>query len=227
MKSFKFLLLALFLTVNSMWCFDSTEFEEKMIERFYEEAADSLYNDLIKTVYSKYDTLSEVERVVIRPFNNDKKDKFYASFSAKFNNNPSFKIYERKNIESVLEELAQQNEDYYSADTKSKIGEFTGSQAVISGDTDLNIETTYGKKRIKFTVSAEFHHLESAERIWSKSIELSKKIKYPLYVYIIVLGAAFLLLVLFNFLFRGRVTTFLIVLFILFVFLFSIWFFIL
>jgi len=201
--------------------------EHQYLDELIEESVDFLYISFQEIPLSKTKDRDgkDIEGVGILPFKDDIDDKFHKQLK-RMMTKTKFNVYE-KQIGTLLEEQAIQQQDFYSKDGRVKIGLLTQWKGMIYGQANTYMENFLGKRKIYLEINLTFNNLETGQMIWSEPFTKYKKINYSIHYFIY--GVIFILLAVFsiNIFSKGRYTSKIIGTGFFLILLYTIWFFVL
>ena len=203
--------------------------EQKELDSLFDKLSAEIYESFVSIPQTKLEDEEgePIKNVGMWQFKDDIGDKFYNRFRQKVTNHPTFRLYERKDIQKSLEELGLQNSDMYSKEDRLKIGNLKQWNGLIYGKVTLSAENILGKRKIYLNVDCNFDNIESGQVVWAKTFSDYFKPQLPLLFFLIGIGVLFGLTIGLNIASKGRHVSKMIGFFIVFSVLFSIWFYVL
>jgi hypothetical protein len=197
---------------------------------------DSLFDEIVEDIYQNFKGIPEqklldeednpIKKVGIWPFQDDIEFKFYNRFRQKVLSGSPFRVYERKDVENLLQEQGLQNTDIYKKDDQMEIGRLTQWNGLIYGKVTLSAENLFGKRKIYLNADCHFNNIESGEVIWTNTFSNYYKPQLPLQFYLYGLLMLLVLLIGFNIATKGRKVSLWVGIFVALAVLYTIWFYV-
>jgi hypothetical protein len=151
-------------------------------------------------------------------------DKIFSRMKKAFTKT-KFRLYEKENIDNILQEQDIQSNDFYSQKGRLNAGNLTPWKGFLIGKVSPTIEKNLGKKKLYLDFSCDFCNLETGELIWSESVRNYQRIRFPMHFFLIAVALIVLGIAGFNIITQGKKTSFILGSGILAMLLLFIWFF--
>lgn len=149
---------------------------------------------------------NEIEGIGILPFKGDLEGKFYRRMKKEFTRT-RFKVYEKEELDHLLNEQRIQQQDFYSKEGRLKIGQLTQWKGIIFGEINAYIENLLGKRKIYLEIELSFDNLETGQIVWSEHYTDYEKVKININYFIYGMLLLFISIFSINGITHGHYTT--------------------
>ncbi len=196
-----------------------------VLDEMLDELATKAYDNFKEIPPHKLKDGDEPIRCAIMPINNDINDRLYNILSSKLTKT-EFDFYDRKEIDTNIEELALQNNDLYLDDGSLNFGKFKHWKGAIFADMDYKSETFLLKKTHYLMLNVKMGDIETNGHLWHETFTTVRKDKFPITYLVIGLVALLFISILVNIGTKGVMTNAVLTITFILMILYAVWYFV-